>query len=299
MVHVKKSIDEITWGADPEFFASVEVDGVLSVVPPAFFRTALEAVTEENANHPIFKRYGKTIYHEDGGAFEVSTPPSKDWREIWKTISQTKEAFGNDVLSQYAPHCLPQLFSLPSMNWQVERWLDHGPEFAFATRFGCDADEDAFNTEKKCEVLDASLHPKRYAGGHIHISGIKDVEKYPIPAIHSLAFTAGLASTAYSTVPELERDRLFLYGRPGKYRVQHYPDGTVGAEYRTPSTSWTDDYSLAEKIFGWAEIGIKSLLCGGLLKELAPVIEHDALEAMMTVNQEKCREILAYIESKV
>lgn len=289
---------DLKFGSDPEFFAAYGEETDLHVLPPVVLRTDFDAPFEDNGRHPIFARYGDTIVHEDGGAFEMSTPPVHDWKEMWKTLHQVRDDFGKDVLSKY-PVCNPLLYSLPAMNWQVERWLDRGPEFKLSTLFGCDADEDVFNMRAKCKVLDASTHSWRYAGGHIHISGIPEIEKYPLQAVKSMVFTAGLAATAYTDVPELEKERLFLYGRPGKFRIQNYPNGEVGIEYRTPSTRWTEHFGLAEKIFTWAEIGMRNLLQGGLLGDLEDSIMKDAKDAIMTVNQKKAKNLLAFIETKV
>jgi hypothetical protein len=295
----KKIKKSLVFGSDPEFFSAYEENGQLYVLPPVVLRDDYGVSFEDNGRHPIFAHYGDTIVHEDGGAFEMSTPPVSDWRNMWSTLHDVRDSFGKDILSKYPDVCLPTLFSLPAMNWQVERWMYKGSEFEMATQFGCDPDEDVFDTKSKCKVIDASLHPWRYAGGHIHISGIPEIEKYPLQGIKSMVLTAGLASTAYSDVPDLERERLFLYGKPGKFRIQHYPDGQVGIEYRTCSTRWTESYDLAEKVFSWAEIAMKNLLQKNLLKDLEPVIMEDAKKAILSVDQNSARQLLDFIASKV
>lgn len=291
--------DNLKFGADPEFFASYEMNGERYVLPPVVLRTDFDCEYKENDRHPIFAEYGKTVIHEDGAAFEASTPPNADWKEIWNTLDEAKKRFSADVLSKYSDVCTPQLFSIPSMKYEVERWYGRGPEFQMATLFGCDADIDAFNTEVPCRTLDASLHPWRYAGGHIHFSGIPEVETMPLIAIKSMAMTAGLAATAFSDMPDLERERIFLYGKPGKYRPQKYPNGEVGIEYRTPSTRWTENYSLAEQVFTWATVGIRSLLQGKLFSELEPVIMNDTRKAITEVDQPLAHQLLDFISSKV
>ena len=289
----------LKFGSDPEFAAAYRDDnGELFILPPVILRNDFGAPFEDNGRHPIFKRYGDTVVHEDGAAFEMSTPPTSDWRSMWKTLHDTREAFGKDVLEQYSV-CDPRLYSLPAMRFQVDRWLGRGEEFKMATLFGCDADEDVFNTRVPCRTMDASKHPWRYMGGHIHASGIRDIEERPLMAVRSMVLTAGLASTAYSDVPELEKERIFLYGKPGKFRIQHYTNGEVGIEYRTPCTRWTESIELAEKIFTWAEIGLTSLLQGGLLDSIAKIVEKEARSAITTVNQKKAIEILDFIATKV
>jgi hypothetical protein len=292
-------LGRLKFGADPEFFAAYQDSEGLHVLPPVILRTDKGAKFEENGRHPIFAHYGKTIVHEDGAAFEMSTPPSNSWQEIWSAIDEAKTRFGSEFLSQYPDTCLPMLMSLPAMNFQVERWLGRGPEFEMSTLFGCDPDQDVFNMKAKCQVVDASQHPWRYAGGHIHVSGMKEIEDAPLQAIKSMVLTAGLACTAFTDVPELEKERLFLYGKPGKFRIQSYPNGETGVEYRTPSTRWTDDKTLAEQVFSWAEIGMVSLLKGGLLAEIEKAIMAKAKKAIIEVNQPMAKELLAFIGSKV
>ena len=294
-----KKQKKLLFGTDPEFFAVEVADGEASVIPPVAFRLDRGVPVLENGTHPIFKKYGDSIIHEDGVAFELSTPPSHDWRELWDRVHSIRESFGVDVLSHHSDFCLPQLFSLPTVNYQVNRWIDKGPEYFLCNLFGCDEDEDVYDTKAKHVVVDASRHPERYGGGHIHVSGLKEIEKSPLKAVRSMVLTAGLAATAYTDTPELDSRRVSLYGRPGKYRVQNYPDGTVGVEYRTPSNRWTENWSLADKIFTWAEIGMNNLLVGGLLNDIAKDVEKEAAKAISNFNQKDAKDILSLIESKL
>jgi hypothetical protein len=290
----------LVFGSDPEIFAAYrDEDGELAVLPPVVLRTDLGYPVIENGRHPIFKKYGETFVHEDGGAFEISTPPSSNWEDMWSTISQVKELFSKDVLSNFESVCFPNLFSLPAMRWQVDRWINRGEEFRMATEFGCDPDFDVFDSKTACKIFDASKHPWRYAGGHIHVSGMKELETQPLNAIKSMVLTAGLAATANSDVPNLERERIFLYGKPGKFRIQQYPNGAVGIEYRTPSTRWTENHDLAKQIFTWARIGMENLLHGGLLATIENKIMEEAKKAIVEVDQVAAKNLLAYIETQL
>ena len=44
---------------------------------------------------------------------------------------------------------------------------------------------------------------------------------------------------------------------------------------------------------------MRCLLQGGLLGELAPAIENDAIDSILKVNQDKAKELLSFIESKI
>jgi len=292
-----------TWGADPEFFAAYEDAGNMYIMPPVVFRTdhGVETTIEDtdiDQRHPVFKFYDEAKVHEDGAAFEMSVRPSKDWKELWNLINDTKKRFADDVLGKF-DICDPCLYSIPTMNWQVERWLNRGKEFDTATRFGCDPDYDAFDMEKACKDIDARLWPYRYAGGHIHVSGIPGIMERPLDAVKSMVITAGLAAMAYSDNPDLDRARTGLYGMPGKFRPQNYPDGTHGVEYRTVSTRWTSSMELAEKVFTWATIGMTAMFQGNLLEKLEGLVLEDAKRAIVQVDQPEALRILSVIESYV
>lgn len=299
----------LLWGADPEFFAGYEKDGEKFVLPPVVFRRDKGAVVEENGTHPIFMVSDGVKIHEDGGAFEMSLSPSDNWVELFQRIENARQDFSKNFLAKFED-VIPELMAIPSMKWDIGRWFQEGEDFKFSTRFGCDPDLDAFSdmmkARRRSKTFDASMHPWRYAGGHIHFSGVEDIQKSPLIAIRSLALTAGLAAVAYSDVPDLERERTFRYGLPGKFRVQKYgslfnniPFTDQGVEYRTPSVRWTSSMDIAQKVFGWAEIGINSLLIGNLYQDLPEELVRTGIESIVSVDQEKALEVLRVIESKI
>jgi len=212
----------------------------------------------------------------------------------------------NRILQKFTDFCDGKVHTLPTIGYEVERWKNESETFQLCNQFGCDRDWDAFDTERDCKVLDASKHPERYGGGHIHISGVEAIKKEPISAIHSLALTVGLAAVAYTDTPELDRQRTFLYGKPGKYRPQSYghlyneiPHTDAGIEYRTPSNRWTENWELGRRIFEAAEVGIKYLLEGKLIDELLPELRIPATEAILNCNQELAKELIAHINTKL
>lgn len=175
-----------------------------------------------------------------------------------------------------------------------------------STRFGCDPDEDLYNLDVECRTEDASQHPWRYCGGHIHVSGSPVIAQDPHMAIACMVITAGLAATAFSDVPELERQRLYRYGRPGKFRIQNYgitnpfgEDYALGVEYRTPSCRWAGNWEIAQKVLRWAEIGITHLLETPLGKELHDELREPAISAILSTDQKLAGELLSYIESRI
>lgn len=299
--------NKIVFGGDPEFFAGKFTDNGPSVVPPVFFREELELPVEKNGRHPIFLRTDNgTVVHEDGAAFEFSLLPSTDWRDLFDRISDARKEFSNKILSKFSDIVEPELLAVPTINWDVIKWANQGPTFKMATAFGCDPDRDVFGTEKNPGVFDASTHDKRYGGGHIHVSGVEAVQDRPLIAVKCLVLTAGLASIAYSDVPELEQARTFRYGQPGKFRIQKYrklfndiPFTDIGIEYRTISNRWTHLPQLAEKLFTWAEIGINNLLVGGLFKDISEDLINNAVVAIQTSDQKLAMDVLSIVESKI
>lgn len=292
-------MSKLKFGADPEFALTYADEGEKYILPPVVLRTDFGCAYEENGRHPIFKRYGETLVHEDGAAFEMSVKPSYNWRDIWNDIQEAKSRFAEDVLSKLSDFCNPVLESLPSVKYQWDKWITRGPEFQESTEFGCDPDQDVYNTRVKCKVMDASRHPWRYMGGHIHASGLDSLNEYPLIAIRCMVMTAGLASCAYSDSPELDRERLFLYGKPGKFRIQTYSNGETGIEYRTPSTRWTGNLSLAERVFHWADIGLNILLDKNLFQELDGDLEKSAVNAILSFDQGAALGILNHIENRI
>ena len=280
----------IMYGADPEAFATYTKNEEVYALPPVVFREDLGLETEDNGEHPIFTRLDGGYLHEDGAAFELCIPPSDNWEAVWEHCSRIITKFEDEILYELPITLVNSTLSmLPTVKWEVDRWKLRGEGFTQATRFGCNPDEDAwkeFAPPKEVNVMDASLHPYRHAGGHLHFSlpGNDEIKKRPLDVVASLAHTAGLAAIAYGNNLELEKLRAFRYGKPTKYRVQEYRNGDTGIEYRTPSASWMGDKDLAAQVFGWAEIGIRSLFLGGALEKVQK-FKVETANAIMTADK--------------
>ena len=299
---------KILYGTDPEKGAVYLKDNTLYALPPYYFRKTLgiPADFSHDERHPIFLKGDGWTAHEDGAAFEFSIFPSHDPRELFGRIQEAERQVSKQILQHFPKEVLPELVSLPTIGWEIPRWEGMGEDFDYATRFGCDPDADVWGLESEDYVEDASQHPYRYLGGHIHISGSPLIQQDPHGAVRCMAFTAGLAAVGYSTHPELEKARTYRYGRPGKYRVQNYgpntpfgPEYAVGIEYRTPSALWSGNFDIAQKVLGWAEIGITKLLGTKLLKEIQKNISEEAIRSILQADQKTSLELLQYVESKI
>lgn len=299
----------LVYGTDPEFFAACLKDGEYSVIPPAWFREYGGVDFIPDIKHPLFidamDELGVKVM-EDGVAFEETVLPDTNWKNLFERVQIGKKLLSDLILSKFPDICLPDVLTVPTIGYDIERWRKESAEFRMCLIFGCDRDYDAENNNKKSTTINAMKHPFRYGGGHIHVSGSEFIKNEPILAIQSLKMTAGLAAVAFSDVPELDKARTYLYGRPAKYRPQKYsslfngiPHTDFGVEYRTPSNRWTNSFEHAQEVFKWVEIGIKNLLEQGLGLELIEKIGKDASEALINCDQPKAKELLSFVEARI
>jgi hypothetical protein len=290
----------ITFGADPEYFLSYDLGGKPFVMPPAYFRKYLGLEYTPDPKHPLFLSNDIFNVIEDGVAFEIGVKPDQSWKVLLQRIHLAQEAI-QEIGNTYGDKQF-KFSAIPTINFDCERWSVEDEEFQNTLIFGCDPDMDAFDVEKRCRTVNASQHPFRYGGGHIHMSGHPLFESDPILSIRILAMTAGLAASAYSPVPELEKARTYLYGRPGKFRVQKYPNGAIGVEYRTPSNTWSakGNEGVAEQVFTWAQFGIDYLMSNtDKAMDLLEGLGKEITNAILSCNQKKCLALLETVKEIV
>ena len=294
----------LLFGSDPELFVAKNINEKDYVVPPVFFRKELgESILSYDKKHPIFaeiKVSGNEVIKiiEDGAAFELTVPPRTNILELLDLIHLGYEKV-HEIASKYGYKATV----IPTINYNIEEYLNMGEEFLMCLLFGCDPDLDAFNTEKIQFEESALDHPYRYGGGHIHISGSELIKKYPIPTVRLLAFTVGNFVTANSPHPELDNLRTYRYGQPGKYRIQKYgkvyndiPHTDIGIEYRTPSNSWTTIKDMAEGIQYWATLAIERILPDkNKAKEIMKELSDTGTRAIVETNKQLADRNLGFI----
>jgi hypothetical protein len=183
---------KLMWGSDPEASALYVKDGQQFVLPPYFLREYRDVpydIEPEDieGKHPVFIRENGLKIIEDGAAFEFTVPPSTDFREVWERVQECAELTSQRILSRFPEDCAPTLSFLPAVAFDVERWAEEGEAFHWATRFGCDPQRDAFDIEREDRVIDASQHPWRYMGGHIHMSGVPEILEDIVLSVKSMA----------------------------------------------------------------------------------------------------------------
>jgi hypothetical protein len=246
-------MSNLLWGCDPEFFAGYRdeqtYDKFLTHKMFAYSPAACEKWNGlkpimDDPKHPWYFNYKMPNGLDanivgDGAAFELNfNQPFGSIREFYDSVRIAKEKLDGSLSKMGF-----SMFDQPVVNFDYHRFwtpeLMSDPKFMMGVIFGCDPDTDAFDTEATCEIKDASTHPYRYGGGHIHISGDPAISRNPVPFVMLLGLFVGNYCIANSTHLEGEKVRATYYGKPGKHRVQNYKNGTVGVEYRTPSNEWT------------------------------------------------------------
>ncbi len=289
------------FGSDPETFASYSKDGKDYVVPPAYMRLFMGLPFEpdlEEGKHPKFLKEDGITIHEDGAAFEFTVPPADSLSALLKTVHKGYSLLQERILGNYGY----ELKILPTINYEVSKWKQfyEEPEFLNSILFGCDPHHLAWEADFEDAPVDASKHKYRYGGGHIHVSGEEIFKENPVLCARTFDMTVGLAATAFSPVPELEKIRTFRYGKPGVWRPQAYPDGSFGMEYRSVSNSWTNplNSNLAEEIEKWIHIAVNKFLPNpDRTTELLMEMREPVMRAISTSNQALAKHLLSIVEA--
>ena len=253
--HVIISPTTLTYGTDPEVAAYYVKDGIKYVEPAPYFRLEMGVEAKKvKSKHPVyFDRYGVSII-EDGVAFEFIIPSTRDYSVMFDNIQYALGQL-NYVLSPYDYAIAIE----PTLNYEIEKFLDKDDDYQMCLMFGCDPDKDAILPDYVCKVIDALRHPYRYFGGHFQIGcsdprGRRLIQTHYEPFIKLCSIFIGNSVMARSTFTELEQIRAQLYGQPGRYRIQPW-----GIEYRTPSNSWITNRWTMAKMFKGAQIAFKLL----------------------------------------
>lgn len=127
-----------------------------------------------------------------------------------------------------------------------------------ARRFGCAPDFNAYTLTTNTPEMDASRHPFRYAGGHLHFGAVRAINFGENDPIFKMALTEEGHIKLIKffdlmvTIPTLLLDngpgstkRRSKYGHAGCFRPTPY-----GIEYRTPSCWWLGSPMLVSLIYG-------------------------------------------------
>jgi len=230
---------DTVFGTDPEMFI---VDKSGNCVPPAALKEdfGLDFVDEKTL---ILADDWKII--EDGAATEINIRPSNNLDTIFERINAAKNAATEFVKDGFGLNTLIR----PTVLFNLDKyWKGRGENFRDCVRFGCDPDLDIYSGEYSVEI-DSSKINERYGGGHIHMQAplnepslYEDIFYHAARLMDILVGNTGVAiKRPDNSWTCEEKSKLKYYGRPGRIRLQNYPDGNRGIEYRVPSNYWITD----------------------------------------------------------
>jgi hypothetical protein len=246
-------MNHLTFGCDPEVFATYRDKSKFYVFPPVAIKRDLGITpsiidrTLPPKNHDVYLKVdGEYQWIHDGVAFELNTfHPFETAIEMNTLIT---DALGE--LDKFISSLGLILYQKPVVAFDPKRFYhNRDDEFIGCVIFGCDADHDAILGDANCKVLNVEKHPYRYGGGHIHLGSenpddIDFIHNNILQMVRLLAITMGNVCIAGTKYLELEKFRAKYYGKPGRFRPQKW-----GVEYRTPSNSWMSSFETQERIF--------------------------------------------------
>lgn len=255
---------EVNFGCDPEFimFSHKVLDKSSGltlpyIVPPAALIEDAGVKVTHKKDKKVLIEADEYQYSEDGAAIELQMNPTTDSEVFFDRI---QDSLGN--LASYASKYSLSIYKGVTGFFDLDTyWASRGTAFRNCVRFGCDADlvpQDYIErglAEEGCEI-DASKHPYRYCGGHIHMQALDSnpylfIDNWEYAAILFDSLT-GLINTALITDERLPEEylRLTHYGKPGRVRLQIYDESKDihGIEYRVMSNAWVHDKSLTFKL---------------------------------------------------
>jgi len=174
----------------------------------------------------------------DGVALEFQPFPSLEPAEV---VANLKLLLQQGL--EMAALADKKLAIIPEMPFDLS-WVERDPELG---QFGCNPDKSAWGEECTPATIDASKHPWRYAGCHIHMGVVDDQDYFMQTGViervsQALDRTVGLAAMVLGNNQDARRRK--VYGRPGIYRHQPW-----GMEYRTPSNVILRSPQVMEFIF--------------------------------------------------
>lgn len=286
-------------GSDPEY-AIVDSNGEVVPLPyiqydlkvsPIEWDQSAEARVNKKYYHPVFLKDDKFKAIMDGVAIEFTLPPVSinNPDEMYENVSH-----GLSITNRFVNKFGFAISTKPALPYSFDKYYEEDNELKrWCGIFGCDKDLDAIDPDYDSPDLDVSKHKFRYFGGHIHVSDnnvlIKD---NPRPMIRLMAITVGNVCNALSPYRDEEKLRTFKYGQPGRFRIQNYPDGNIGVEYRSPSNYWTTDLEATRSVFKCVNAAYKLLDNPEEGKKVLNKYLIPTIKALQTSDQNLSREII-------
>jgi len=250
-------------GGDPEFFVANKRGKVINA--DAFFPSKHDPLYVGPQKSP-----SKLFF--DGIQAEIAFCHSRCRDNVLTNIRRCLELARNTIPDDH------NILLKPSS--KIDRTIieNADPE---ARIFGCAPDFNAYTRAVNTTEMDASRHPFRYAGGHMHLGLSSDYmkeecveyklvnnieEHLKIVKFLDLMVSIPTLVLDNGTGSKRRRDK---YGKAGCFRPTPY-----GVEYRTPSCWWIKSPMTTSLIFGFAKLAW-TLLVNELDTEFRNAIEPD------------------------
>lgn len=227
-----KKINNLTLGADPEFFLHNIAKGRIE---PA---VGLIGGTKENG---LFIPTGESVL-EDNVMVEFTTTICKDAKELNDSIQRALTHLKNT---------LPQYYEFVFKASHVFEPVDLSSEQA--QEIGCEPDYNAYTLRMNKPANAKNL--MRTCSGHLHLG-------YDNPSIDTsldLVMIMDIFLGIPSVLLDEDRTRRKMYGKAGCYRLKRY-----GVEYRVLSNFWANNPELVEWVVSNINQGIKYYVENGV-----------------------------------
>ena len=231
-------------GGDPEFFIGDEKGRVRSA--DDFFPSKNDPIRVIARDDKFSRLFFDGIQAEMAVAYQscreyFAGNIEKVWREVYNRIPKNH-----------------QIILSPAEKIRESVINKADPE---ARVFGCEPDFNAYTRTINTPEMDASEHPHRYAGGHIHL-GLsspylsKDQPEYKLAKTEDGHIRLIRFLDLLLTIPTMRLDndngsklRRSKYGKAGCFRPTPY-----GIEYRTPSCWWLKSPMFVSLVYGLARM---------------------------------------------
>lgn len=237
-------------GGDPEFFVANKKGKILPAdkfLPSKYKPYKVNAISDSKD-----KEWQKNRIYFDGIQAEMAVAPCTCREDLLSNFYNCLRGAERKIGTN-------QIILKPSVKVDFKTIEEADPE---ARIFGCDPDFNAYTLTQNTPEMDASRHPYRYAGGHIHLGIIKNyLEEIPenqrviamepeghIRLVKFLDVMVGIPALLLDNVPGSKRRRS-KYGKAGCFRPTPY-----GIEYRTLSCWWLKSPITASLVYGLARM---------------------------------------------
>jgi len=241
-----------TLGGDPEFFIEDAKGTILNA--DRFFPG------KENPVLIAAKGEMKSKLFFDGIQGEIAPAHSACREYLTNNIWQCFNRIYNSIPEDH------KMVLVPSAKINKKIIENADPE---ARIFGCMPDFNAYTLSVNTTEMDASTHPYRYAGGHMHFGISSPYQKKGMPefdlakreeghirAVKFMDLLVSIPTLILDNGPgsKLRRDK---YGKAGCFRPTPY-----GIEYRTPSCWWLKSPMLASLVYGLGRLAWTMMVRG-------------------------------------